>query len=179
VSDVDITPKPVTREGVHPDVPAHAPNGRRNAPSRIRIVPILITLCAVALAAPLSWAMWDAYMGSPWTRDGTVRAYVVTMAPEVAGRIVELPVADNQLVHKSDLLMVIDPTDYAIAVDLAEAARHAGAGQCGQCRAGGPPPRAVDEPRDVRGAEADLRQQRPGCSRGLSAGGRETGSCSC
>lgn len=61
-------------------------------------------------------------MGAPWTRDGTVRAYVVTMAPEVAGRIVELPVADNQFVHKSDLLMVIDPTNYKIAVSLNEAA---------------------------------------------------------
>jgi RND family efflux transporter MFP subunit len=66
--------------------------------------------------------MWDAYMGAPWTRDGTVRAYIVTMAPEVAGRIVELPVADNQLVHKGDLLMVIDPTDYRIAVHQGEAA---------------------------------------------------------
>jgi RND family efflux transporter MFP subunit len=54
--------------------------------------------------------------------DGTVRAYVVTIAPEVAGRIVDLPVADNQLVHKGDLLMVIDATDYKIAVDLADAA---------------------------------------------------------
>jgi RND family efflux transporter MFP subunit len=51
-----------------------------------------------------------------------VRAYVVTIAPEVAGRIVKLPVADNQFVHKGDLLMVIDPTDYKIAVDLAQAA---------------------------------------------------------
>jgi hypothetical protein len=32
--------------------------------------------------------------GAPWTRDGTVRAYAVTMAPEVAGRIIKLPVAD-------------------------------------------------------------------------------------
>ena len=61
-------------------------------------------------------------MGAPWTRDGTVRAYVVTMAPEVSGRIVQLPVADNQFVHKGDLLMVIDPTNYRIAVSLAEAA---------------------------------------------------------
>jgi RND family efflux transporter MFP subunit len=61
-------------------------------------------------------------MRAPWTRDGTVRAYVVTMALEVAGRIVELPVADNQSVHKGDLLMVIDPTNYKIAVSLAEAA---------------------------------------------------------
>jgi multidrug resistance efflux pump len=66
--------------------------------------------------------MWDAYMGAPWTRDGTVRTYVVTMAPEVAGRIVELPVVDNQFVHKGDLLLVIEPTDYRISLQLAEAA---------------------------------------------------------
>jgi len=44
------------------------------------------------------------------------------MAPEVAGRIVELPVKDNQFVRKGDLLLVIDPTDYRIAVSLNEAA---------------------------------------------------------
>jgi len=43
------------------------------------------------------------------------------MAAEVAGRIVELPVVDNQFVHRGDLLLVIDPTDYRIAVELAEA----------------------------------------------------------
>ena len=89
---------------------------------RLRILPSLITLVALAVAVALGWAMWDAYMGAPWTRDGTVRAYVVTMAPQVAGQIVELPVADNQFVHKGDLLMVIDPTNYKIAVSLAEAA---------------------------------------------------------
>ena len=89
---------------------------------RLRILPSLITLVALAVAVALGWAMWDAYVGAPWTRDGTVRAYVVTMAPQVAGQIVELPVADNQFVHKGDLLMVIDPTNYKIAVSLAEAA---------------------------------------------------------
>ena len=89
---------------------------------RLRIFPLLITLAALAVAGALGWAMWNAYMGAPWTRDGTVRAYVVTMAPQVAGQIVELPVADNQFVHKGDLLMVIDPTNYKIAVSLAEAA---------------------------------------------------------
>ena len=60
---------------------------------RLRILPLLITLVALAVAIVLGRAMWDAYMGAPWTRDGTVRAYVVTMAPEVSGHIVELPVA--------------------------------------------------------------------------------------
>jgi multidrug resistance efflux pump len=81
----------------------------------------LITLATTALAAAFGWAMWNAYMGTPWTRDSTVRTYVVTMAPEVAGRIVKLPVADNQFVHKGDLLLVIDPTDFRIALQLAEA----------------------------------------------------------
>ena len=80
-----------------------------------------ITLVTVMAAVALGWAMWTAYMGAPWTRDGTVRAYVITMAPEVAGRIVALPVRDNQFAHKGDLLMVIDQTDYKIAVDLAKA----------------------------------------------------------
>ena len=61
-------------------------------------------------------------MGAPWTRDGTVRVYVVKMAPEVVGQIVELPIANNQFVHKGDLLMVIDPRDYVIAVRQSEAA---------------------------------------------------------
>jgi len=89
---------------------------------RLRVLPLLITLAVIAVALVLGREMWDAYMGAPWTRDGTVRAYVVTMAPQVAGQIVELPVVDNQFVHKGDLLMVIDPTDFKIAVSLAEAA---------------------------------------------------------
>jgi len=89
---------------------------------RRRLLPIVITIVAIIAAGALARAMWNAYMETPWTRDGTVRAYVVKMAPEVAGRVVELHVTDNQLVHKGDLLMVIDPTNYQIAVRLAEAA---------------------------------------------------------
>src|SRR5271169_3137843 len=96
-----------------------APHAARR---RLAIIPILITAAVFLLAVASGWGMWRVYMEAPWTRDGTVRAYVVTMAPEVVGRIVELPVADNQFVHKGDLLMVIDPTNYKIAVSLAEAA---------------------------------------------------------
>src|SRR6516165_284835 len=97
------------------------PTPREPPRGRLRILPFVITSAVIAVAGVLGWAMWNAYMGAPWTRDGTVRAYVVTMAPEVSGHIVELPVVDNQFVHKGDLLMVIDPTNYRIAVSLAEA----------------------------------------------------------
>jgi multidrug resistance efflux pump len=86
-----------------------------------RLVPVLVTLMLVAAAAASAWAAWEAYVAPPWTRDGTVRANVVTMAPEISGRITQLPVADNQYVRRGDLLLEIDPTDYAIAVDNAQA----------------------------------------------------------
>ena len=86
------------------------------------ILRVLITLGMVAVAAVLGWRAWALYMGSPWTRDGTVRAYVVQIAPQVAGEIMQLPVADNQFVREGDLLMLVDPRDYAIAVRQAKAA---------------------------------------------------------
>jgi RND family efflux transporter MFP subunit len=109
------------RQGDGIDVPRHAARDRNNIKSRISLVPILITLGTVAVAALLGWATWQVYMVAPWTRDGTVRAYVVTMAPEVAGRIVKLSVADNQFVHKGDVLFEIESADYRIALESAQA----------------------------------------------------------
>ena len=86
-----------------------------------RTIAVLITMASVAAATAAGESMWRAYVEAPWTRDATVRAYIVTMAPEVSGRIVELAVTDNQFVHKGDLLMVIDPTNYKIAVSRGEA----------------------------------------------------------
>jgi RND family efflux transporter MFP subunit len=51
-----------------------------------------------------------------------VRAEIVNVAPDVSGAIVELPVHDNQLVKKGDLIMQIDPSHYQIAVEQAQAA---------------------------------------------------------
>src|SRR4051794_7432812 len=104
------------------DVPSRPPESRIATRRRLEIRPFLITLAAVALAGLLGWAMWGVYMEAPWTRNATVRAYIVTMAPEVSGRIVELHVVDNKYVHKGDLLLVIDPTNFRIAISQAEAA---------------------------------------------------------
>jgi multidrug resistance efflux pump len=94
----------------------------RKAPARTsRFLRRLVTGIVILLAVFLLWAMWEDYMGTPWTRDGTVRAYVITETPEVSGRIVTLPIVADQYVPKGDLLMEIDPTDYRIAVSNAEA----------------------------------------------------------
>ena len=48
--------------------------------------------------------LWVYYSDAPWTRDGRVRADVVTIAPDVAGLVTEVLVRDNQTVKRGDVL---------------------------------------------------------------------------
>ncbi len=89
--------------------------------SRQSIISFLATLSVVAAALWLGRSLWVNYMESPWTRDGRVRADVVTVAPDVAGLVLEVPVRDNQAVQKGDLLLRIDPARYQLAVEEAKA----------------------------------------------------------
>ena len=109
MSVAEITPKRSKRADDRKDSGSPEPLSSAPVRRRFRVISVVITLVTVVIAVLLGRAMWNTYMGAPWTRDGTVRAYVITLAPEVAGRIVELHVVDNQFVHKGDLLMVDRP----------------------------------------------------------------------
>lgn len=56
---------------------------------------------------------------NPRTDDASVRANFIEIAPEVSGRLVELPAKDNAFVKKGDLLFVIDPRPYEYALQQA------------------------------------------------------------
>ena len=64
---------------------------------------------------------------TPYTSQATVQTFVVRMAPEVAGRVIEVNVIDNQRVKAGDVLFRIDPHPFTIALEQAEA-------QIGRCR---------------------------------------------
>src|SRR5262249_29042405 len=55
----------------------------------------------------------------PRTDDAYLQAYIVNMAPDVSGRIVELNVRDNQKVQKGQVLFQIDPEPYRLRVEQA------------------------------------------------------------
>ncbi len=119
----DVEPKSeYSLKGDGSEIPSRPPSGRDYiARSRLRVVPILVTLSMVALAALLGRAMWEAYMAAPWTRDGRVRAEIVDIAPEVSNTVVAINAQDNQFVRKGDLLFEIDPARFELAVKQAEA----------------------------------------------------------
>ena len=58
----------------------------------------------------------------PSSDDASIDADVLHVAPSVGGRVVELPIKENQLVAEGDLLFRIDPEPYEDAVLQAEAA---------------------------------------------------------
>ena len=80
-----------------------------------------ITLAMVLAAVVLGGALWRTYMVAPWTRDGRVRAYVVDVASEVPGTVTQVLVHDNQLVRRGDVLFVIDPVRFRLAIASAQA----------------------------------------------------------
>ena len=96
-----------------------------NVPSNPGLRPILGRLLgagivgAAAIAVVVTLLQWGR---RPQTDDATVRANFVGIAPQVNGHIVELHVRDNQQVQEGDLLFVIDPRPYEIALERARAA---------------------------------------------------------
>ncbi len=80
-----------------------------------------LTLAVTLAAIVVGWKLWVFYTLSPWTRDALVQANVVDVAPDVAGLVTGIPVVDNQRVKKGDVLFVIDPRRFELALSQAEA----------------------------------------------------------
>ena len=81
---------------------------------------LLATLLVLALAIWIGRTLWEHYMNTPWTRDGRVRADIINVAADVNGYVTGVPVKDNQLVKKGDVLLEIDPEHYQIVVKQAQ-----------------------------------------------------------
>lgn len=80
-----------------------------------------LTALAVVAALVVGRYLWAYYMDAPWTRDGRVRADVVTVAPDVSGFATEILVRDNQAVQRGDVLLRIDRARFALALQQADA----------------------------------------------------------
>src|SRR6266478_2316696 len=95
----------------------------RSAPTKLKPFFILaIGLAIPILAVVLSLAAWNFNERHPRTDDAVARANLIGVAPRVSGPIIKVSVRDNQSVKSGDLLFEIDPADFQLAVDRAEAA---------------------------------------------------------
>lgn len=80
---------------------------------------LLIGGPAVAIVVALVfWVFGGRYVG---TEDAFIKAHLVQVAPQVSGPIQSIAVQENQPVTKGQLLLVIDPHSYQLALDRARA----------------------------------------------------------
>ena len=87
------------------------------------IVKVITTGVIVLAALGMIAYKYHDYMKYPWRRDGLVRAQVIQIVPRVSGALVRVPIQNNQLVKKGDLLFEIDPSTFQATVNLARAER--------------------------------------------------------
>jgi len=55
------------------------------------------------------------------TDDAQVNGHIMPMSARISGYVLEVPVIEGQLVHAGDVLVTIDPKDYKIALEQAQA----------------------------------------------------------
>jgi multidrug resistance efflux pump len=88
-------------------------------PAWVRAVGRSLSGILVLSALVLSWFMYRIYHANPRTDDAYVHANTASVAAHVSGPIIKLPIKDNQQVKMGDLLFVVDPRPYKLALDTA------------------------------------------------------------
>ncbi|MGI3095171.1 HlyD family secretion protein [Vibrio diabolicus] len=83
----------------------------------------LITFLLLCSAGTVIFSYYQSYSNNPWTRDGHVSAYIVSITPRVTGQVIKVYVEDNSQVNAGDLLFEIDPSIYKAAYHKALAAQ--------------------------------------------------------
>lgn len=86
-----------------------------------KIFRFCLTLLLLGAALWIGRTAWDHYMESAWTRDGRIKADVVTISADVAGTVTDVMVHDNQMVKQGDVLFVVDKARYQNALAQANA----------------------------------------------------------
>ena len=93
--------------------------------------PLFIAAVALVLvvALPVGYLYWDNASHFESSDDAFIAARQFSIAPQVSGYVVAVPVTDNEHVNTNDVIARIDPRNYNVALEQAQA--QVAAGQAG------------------------------------------------
>ena len=113
-ADPDVSDKIAAEELTPPFKPARAETDTANPLRRAALIVVAVTILLFALSIVME-------RFTPSSSQAVVQAYVVRMAPEVAGRVIGVDVADNDRVEAGQVLFRIDSRPFELAVAEAQA----------------------------------------------------------
>ena len=93
-------------------------HGHKKPKSRLPIIILIVIALIVLVVALIFWLMTR---NQESTDDAYTEGNAVSIAPKVSGYVVDNRINDNVFVHAGDLLLKIDPRDYIVARDQAQA----------------------------------------------------------
>jgi membrane fusion protein (multidrug efflux system) len=108
VADSIPTPKP-TDEGAEPE--AAQPNQKRRGIAAVVVV--ILALVAVGI--------WWHSTYSEDTDDAQINGHLIQVSARIGGQVAKVDVDENQVVKAGDVIAELDPSDYQIAVENAQA----------------------------------------------------------
>lgn len=116
------------KEGDDEDNPKKPPIYKRKG----FIIGAIIAAVVIVAVLIVLWLIMRQYVS---TDDAYIDGNVVTISPQVSARVLALHIDDNQFVRKGDLLVRLDPIDYQVAFEQADAQVAQAEGQLVQARA--------------------------------------------
>ena len=126
VSASSAKPAPAPEQVQPPKPPAHEGHATQTPSSKWvkYLTPILVLLLAVAILVTITrnWNSWEGGHVQQVTDDAYVRGDLTPLSTKVAGIVQSVLVSDYQQVHKGDLLVQLEDSDYKAQVEQANAA---------------------------------------------------------
>ncbi len=108
----DPTPTPAPEPNAPAETEIEAPRSRRRG----------IVIAAVVVVVLIGLGVWWHSTFSEDTDDAQVNGHLIQVSSRIPGQVVKVYVDENQLVKAGDPIVDIDPRDYQVAVENAEAA---------------------------------------------------------
>jgi membrane fusion protein (multidrug efflux system) len=109
VADYIPTPEPIEQNA---EIESAQPQSRRRG----------IVVAVVVILALVAAGIWWRSTYSESTDDAQVNGHLIQVSSRIAGQVAKVYVDENQKVNAGDVIAELDPSDYKVAVENAEAA---------------------------------------------------------
>jgi membrane fusion protein (multidrug efflux system) len=96
------------------------------------IITAIIVTIVLIIGGIILWLILRQFVS---TDDAYIDGHVMQVSPQISALTLALHIDDNQLVHKGDLLIELDPTDYQVALEQAQAQVFSAQGRLAQAQA--------------------------------------------
>jgi membrane fusion protein (multidrug efflux system) len=90
-------------------------------PSSSRRKKIVVISAVIVVAIVAAYFAWSAFRYED-TDDAQIDGHIMPLSARINGQVLKVNFVEGQLVHEGDVLVIIDPEDYKIAVIQAQAA---------------------------------------------------------